>query len=212
MPPEYVVYLVDDDEAVRDALTITLGQANFQVKTFASGPAFLQEYAPEEPGCLLLDLCMPDMDGLAVQRELAKRDIHIPIIFMTAYGTIRESVSAIKAGAFDFVEKPFPRDLLIERIRQAIHQTAHEHESYQRQCDRMARYHQLSPREREIMALIATGKSSKQIAQMLGISPRTVDAHRARLMIKMHAGSLAELGAMAALCDACMETVDVQPT
>ena len=146
MSNECVVYLVDDDEAVREALTVSLGQAGFKVRTFDSGPAFLQAYTQGQPACLLMDLCMPDMDGLAVQRELMRREVHIPIIFMTAYGTIRESVSAIKGGAFDFVEKPFPRNLLIERIQQAISQKVHEQDTYQRQCERMERYQNLSPR------------------------------------------------------------------
>ncbi len=200
MTHEPTVFLVDDDEAVRDALSLSLKEAGFQVECFEGGEKFLAAYTDERPGCLLLDLCMPGMDGLTVQSELVQRKIEIPIVLMTAYGTIRDSVSAIKAGAFDFLEKPVSRPLLLDRIRNALTLDTQLRQIRQHLSQVQARYERLSPREREIMGLIAEGVSSKKIAQMLGISPRTVDAHRARLMVKMQASSVAELGAMSAQC------------
>lgn len=194
------VFVVDDDDAVRDALSISLYNAGLQVECFNTGEGFLNAYSPERPGCLLLDLRMPGMDGLALQQELCNRRFSIPIVFMTAYGSIRDSVSAVKAGAVDFLEKPVSSSVLLDRIRNALEMDAQIREAQRGMSDVKTRYDRLSPREREIMAFIAEGKSSKQIAQLLGISPRTVDAHRARLMVKMQASSLAELGSMSAQC------------
>lgn len=190
------LHLVDDDAAVRDALGTFLRHAGFNVKTYSSGEAFLTEFSLDMTGCILLDLSMPVLDGLDVQQRLQLLHSRIPIIFLTAYGTVRDTVTAIKAGAFDFLEKPCSEEILLESIHEALnhwettqtaeHATAEAHSNFQ----------SLSPREREIMGLIAKGKSSKQIGRLLVISPRTVDAHRARLMMKMHASSIAELGAM----------------
>jgi RNA polymerase sigma factor (sigma-70 family) len=202
-----IVFLVDDDEAVRDALDFSLQQAGFVVESYDSGERFLDAYTGSRPGCLLMDLCMPGMDGLAVQQELIKRQLRIPIIFMSGNGTIRASVSAMKAGALDFLEKPFSRPLLLERIREALDQdcrirasTEAQTEMNVHQAEAKSHYERLSPREKQIIALLTSGKSSKQVAQLLGISPRTVDVHRARLMAKMQASSMAELGAMFMLC------------
>lgn len=200
MKHEPTVFVIDDDDAVRDALSLSLSSAGYHVVCYANGENFLKDYNRDIPGCLLLDLCMPGMDGLAVQRELLQRHINLPIIFMTAYGSIRDSVSAVKAGALDFLEKPVSAAVLIERIRQALELDAQQRAMQNGQAEIRARYERLSPREREIMAFIAEGKSSKQVAQLLGISPRTVDAHRARLMVKMRASSLAELGSLCAQC------------
>jgi FixJ family two-component response regulator len=193
-----MVYLVDDDAAVRDALGTFLRHAGYSVRAYESGEAFLAEFSADCSGCVLLDLSMPGLDGLDVQQRMLQTASRIPIIFLTAYGTVRDTVSAIKAGAFDFLEKPCAEDNLLESIREAI---LHSHAERAAECiasEAKSNYQSLSPREKEIMALIAHGKSSKQIGRLLDISPRTVDAHRARLMMKMKASSLAELGAMSA--------------
>lgn len=179
------VFVVDDDDAVRDALSISLYNAGLQVECFNTGEGFLNAYSPERPGCLLLDLRMPGMDGLALQQELCNRRFSIPIVFMTAYGSIRDSVSAVKAGAVDFLEKPVSSSVLLDRIRNALEMDAQIREAQRGMSDVKTRYDRLSPREREIMAFIAEGKSSKQIAQLLGISPRTVDAHRSHIREKL---------------------------
>jgi len=197
---EATVFLLDDDEAVRDALSVSLRHAGFRVEPYSSGPSFLNAFDGDRPGCLLLDLCMPEMDGLSVQQELIARDVRLPVVFMTAHGTIRDSVSALKAGAVDFLEKPFSRTELLECVGEALARDARMRGCLTATSTVKAHYDRLSPREREIMALIASGKSSKQIGATLGISPRTVDAHRARLMVKMQASSLAELGAMSTVC------------
>ena len=215
---EPTVFLADDDEAVRDALSISLQEAGFAVETFASGKEFLRAYQSSRPGCLLMDLCMPDLSGLAVQEELINRDIQIPVIFMTGYGTIRDSVAAIKAGALDFLEKPFSRTLLLDRVGEAIELDRHRRgascaqtAAKAHQADAKSHYERLSPRESEVMSLISAGNSSKQIARLLGISPRTVDAHRARLMVKMQVSSLAELGALFTLCSTSFDPANPAP-
>jgi two-component system, LuxR family, response regulator FixJ len=200
MPSEPTVFVVDDNEAVRDALFICLTNDGFRVECFESGESFLDAVTDEMPGCLLLDQCMPGMDGRAVQEELNRRRYRIPIVFMTAFGTIRDSVAAVKAGALDFLEKPVARLVLLERIQTALAWDEKMRTDRESQSSIRSRYERLSPREREIMEHISEGKSSKQIAKTLGISPRTVDAHRARLMVKMRASSLAELGALHASC------------
>jgi len=191
-----VVHIVDDDDAIRDALGMFLRQSGFNVRTYSSGEAFLAEYSPAITGCVLLDLSMPSLDGLDVQQALLKRHARIPIIFLTAYGTVRDTVSAIKAGAFDFLEKPCSEQILLETLHEAINSWDCVCQAEQASAEAQSHYRSLSPREKEIMGLIATGKSSKQIGRLLTISPRTVDAHRARLMMKMQASSIAELGAM----------------
>lgn len=193
-----VVYLVDDDAAVRDAVGAFLRQAGYNVRAYGSGKSFLAAFSPLDVGCVVLDLSMPEMDGFEVQKELAKQPGKIPIIFMTAYGTVRDSVSAIKAGAFDFLEKPCSRENLLDCIQEAVREAEAARLSERVEAEGQARFDSLSPRERQILGLIAQGMSSKQIARQLAISPRTVDAHRARLMIKMQASSMAELGVLAA--------------
>jgi RNA polymerase sigma factor (sigma-70 family) len=193
-----VVYVVDDDEAVRDAVGTFLRQAGFHVKAYDSGKAFLSAFSPQDLGCVVLDLSMPEMDGFEVQKQLVQSAARIPVIFMTAFGTVRDSVSAIKAGAFDFLEKPCSRENLLACIQEAIREAESARLGEQIEAEGQARFDSLSPRERQILGLIAQGLSSKQIARRLEISPRTVDAHRARLMIKMQASSMAELGVMAA--------------
>jgi two-component system response regulator FixJ len=194
------VFIVDDDEAMRDALTQLLEAVGLRVETYADGPAFLAVYGKGRPGCLLLDMAMPGMTGLEVQAELKARSLMIPIIFLTGHGDIPLAVRALQAGAVDFLEKPILGDTLLERVQRALKMDEEWGQEQSRIQLLQARYARLSPREREIMALMVTGLTSKEIAQQLGISPRTVEVHRTHVTHKMGAANLAELVNMAAWC------------
>jgi len=194
------VFIVDDDEAMRDALTQLLEAVGLRVETYADGPAFLAVYGKGRPGCLLLDMAMPGMTGLEVQAELKVRSLMIPIIFLTGHGDIPLAVRALQAGAVDFLEKPILGDTLLERVQRALKLDKEWGQEQSRIQLLKACYARLSPREREIMALMVTGLTSKEIAQQLGISPRTVEVHRTHVTHKMGAANLAELVNMAAWC------------
>jgi RNA polymerase sigma factor (sigma-70 family) len=200
MNPQPIVFLVDDDEAVRDSLSMSLEMAGLRVEGFASAPAFLDAYDPARPGCLVLDVRMPDMSGLELQEILAARRINIPIIFITGHGDVPMSVKAVKAGAVDFLEKPFKKEVLLERIHEALAQDmqARQDEAQRRQLKDLLAH--LTPREQEVMALVVGGRSNKEIARQLDISPRTVETHRARIMEKMGAESLPDLVTLAVAC------------
>ncbi len=191
------VFLVDDDEAVRDALGGLIEAAGLVVEAYASADAFLDAYRPERPGCLLLDVRMPDMSGLELQEHLAAREVRIPIIFLTGHGDIPMSVRALKAGAEDFLEKPVDDNLLLERVNAAIAMDADARRKMVERLVVVNRYYRLTAREREVMALVVKGNSNKEIARNLNISHRTVDIHRARVMKKMDAVSLPALVTLA---------------
>ncbi len=197
-PP--TVFLVDDDAALRESMSLLLGQAGFQVRTFRSGTAFLDAYTKDEPGCVVLDLRMPEMSGLEVQEALLRAGYAPPILFLSGYGDVPTTVRAIKGGAVDFLVKPVAGELLIERIRQALQEDARQRAAAADQLSIRALYAELTAREREVMLLATKGFSNKEIAQQLGISPRTVESHRARVMEKMGAGGIAELCHMSAVC------------
>jgi two-component system response regulator FixJ len=200
MTPQPTVFLVDDDPAVRDSLSFTLARAELRVESYPSAQAFLEAYTPDQPGCLVLDVSLPGMSGLELQQALSARQIHLPIIFITGYGDIPMSVQAMKAGAIDFLPKPFRKELLLERVLEAL---AEDARSRQDDADKAAfrtRFASLTRREQEIMALVVSGKSNKEIARLLSISHRTVETHRARIMEKMAAKSFSELIAMATAC------------
>jgi two-component system, LuxR family, response regulator FixJ len=201
MNREPTVFLVDDDPTVRDALGLFLESAGMAVKPYASAQDFLAEYRTEWPGCVVLDIRMPGMTGLELQDFLKARNIKIPIIFLTGHGDVPMSVKAFKAGAVDFIEKPFNDHVLLARIREAIEQDSQTRTNQTRIDEVRRRYVQLTPREKEVMRLVACGHSNKKIARQLDISHRTIDVHRARLMEKMQAHSLSELVNMAAICD-----------
>lgn len=194
------VFIVDDDDAMRDALIQLLETVGLQVEPYAGGPAFLAAYGKDRPGCLLLDMAMPGMTGLEVQAELKARSLMIPIIFLTGHGDIPLAVRALQAGAVDFLEKPILGDTLLERVQRALKLDEEWGQEQNRIQLLKACYARLSPREREIMALTVTGLTSKEIAQQLGISPRTVEVHRTHVTHKMGAANLAELVNMAAWC------------
>jgi two-component system response regulator FixJ len=193
------IYLVDDDKGVRKALTLSLSKRGYNIESFDSAESYLGQYEKTQRGCLILDIRMPGMSGIELQKELQSYELNLPIIFITGHGDVPLSVTAMKAGAVDFLEKPFRHNILIERIEEAF--AINDSESTQDNLDQLhkSRFALLTDREQEIMALLIAGpadQSSKQIARTLNISPRTVEHHRARVMEKMEAKSLTHLAAM----------------
>ncbi len=192
-PEQATVFVVDDDDAMRDSLRWLIESAHRNVKTYSSAQEFLDAYDAAQPGCLVLDLRMPGMTGLELQEQLAARNICIPIIFVTAHGTIPTAVRAVQGGAADFITKPFDNQTLLDRIERSI---ARDHQFRREQAKRervAARLALLTRREREVMERVIAGKSNKLIAVELHISGKTVEAHRARVMEKMQASSVAQL-------------------
>jgi two-component system response regulator FixJ len=187
------VFVVDDDPDVRDSLSVLLSSADFQVETFDSARAFLASDALGRAGCLVADVRMPDMDGLELQEELGRRKSKLPVIIITGHGDVPLAVRAMKAGAVDFLEKPFEEERLIAAIKRAM--TANSAMQSQAKAVEIvsARIAQLTGREREVLSLVVAGRANKEIARALNISPRTVEIHRAHVMEKMEADSLAEL-------------------
>ena len=194
---EPLVYVVDDEFAVRDSLTLLVESAGQAVRSFASAEAFLNDYSPEQPGCLLLDIRMPSMSGLDLQDELTARDICIPIIFISGHARIPDSAHAFRAGAVDFLEKPFDNAILMERIAEALKK---DRANRGQRAERLAlenRLDSLTAREKKVLSLMACGNTNKDMAKIMNISNRTVEAHRARIMEKMQAESLVDLMRMA---------------
>jgi two-component system response regulator FixJ len=196
-----VVYVVDDEFAVRDSLTLLVESNGQAVRSFASAEAFLNDYSPDQPGCLLLDIRMPTMSGLELQDELMARDICIPIIFISGHARIPDSAHAFRAGAVDFLEKPFDNATLMERVAEALKK---DKENRAQRTERLAlenRLGSLTARETKVLYLIASGDSNKEIGKKMGISNRTVEAHRARIMEKTQSENLADLMRMATRLD-----------
>lgn len=194
------VFIVDDDPAVRDALHQQLTGAGFLVQTFDDGRSFLDSIRPEDSGCVVLDMAMPGMTGMEVQAALSTRGIQLPVIFLTAFGDIPLTVNALKGGAMDFLEKPTPGPVLVGKLREALALDAKRRREIGECRATRERYEELTDREKEILHLVVRGQSSKKIAQRLGISHRTVEVHRTHIMLKMGAGSVAELAGMATAC------------
>lgn len=189
-----VIYLVDDDDSVRRALTRLIQSAGYQVQAYDSARAFLQrDGATDQHACLVLDMRLPDLSGLELQRELNAASPALPIIFISGYGDIPMTVSALRAGASDFLPKPVEGRDLLRAIAQALDRAIEARESRQEVESIRSRLGRLTPRERDVMALVVTGLLNKQIACELGTVEKTVKVHRARMMEKMEAHSLAEL-------------------
>ena len=186
------VHVVDDDAAVRDSLRMLLEAAGFAVRTFDSASAFLAS-APMGLGCVLTDVRMPEIDGLALLRRLRELGVHLPVIVMTGQGDIAIAVQAMKAGAIDFLEKPFDDATLIEAIGKAQKQSERLQEVAEASAEAATRLATLTPREREVFDLLVTGLPNKAIANTLGASPRTIEVHRARIMEKLGAKNAADL-------------------
>lgn len=188
-----IIYLVDDDDSIRRSLSFLLESDGFTVKTFDSGEALL-DYCPlESSGCILLDLRMPGMSGLQLQRALAARQVQLPIIFITGHGDTKTAVRAMKDGAVDFLEKPFTDDQLLESVTTAIAKHEAEMQHRLRHDGAQKLLARLSPRERDVVQHVIAGHASKDIAAQLGISARTVEAHRNKIMHKLEVRNVAEL-------------------
>ena len=192
-PKPAAVFVVDDDDAVRNSLRLLLKSVGLPTVAFASAREFLDSWHPAQPGCLVLDVRMPGMSGLDLQEELNRRGAIIPVIFISGHGDIPMAVEAIQHGAFDFLQKPFRDQDLIDRVQRAL---AADHGNRQSLVQRgvlRGRYESLTPREQEVLTLVTRGKANKVMAGDLGVSQRTVEIHRARVMEKMGAQSLAQL-------------------
>lgn len=195
--PDPIVYLIDDDEAVRVAVKDLLESVGLRAQTFASGREFLKAARADVPSCLVLDVRLPGVSGLEFQRELTAANVEIPVIFITGHGDIPMTVQAMKAGAVDFLTKPFRDQELLDAIHKAVERDRARREEQAGVEDLRKRYEELTPREREVMGLVVQGLLNKQIATDLGTSETTVKIHRGQVMRKMQADSLPDLVRMA---------------
>ncbi len=187
------VFIVDDDPAIRFAMQALMDSVNLSHEIFGSGDDFLESFTAQRPGCLVLDIRMPGLGGLELQEELINRDITLPIIFITGHGDVPMAVEAMQKGAVDFIQKPFRDQDLLDRITEALKTDKERREKRQKHAEVAERVARLTNREREVFDLVVTGKPNKVIAYELGVSQRTVEIHRARVMEKMQARSLADL-------------------
>ncbi|HEX8978502.1 MAG TPA: response regulator [Parasulfuritortus sp.] len=190
---EPTVYIVDDDNSVRDSLALLLNFRGFRTREFASGEAFLEAWKPEWRGCLLLDLRMTGMDGLTLQQMLIDQGSRLPIVFLTGHGDIAQARTALKAGAVDFLEKPVDHESLFASVDEALRKDTQQRAEEQRLADLEGRLGRLSERERQVMERVVAGRHNREIAAELEISPRTVEVFKARMMEKMQARSVPEL-------------------
>jgi FixJ family two-component response regulator len=196
------VFVIDDDDGVRGSLKLLFKSVNLPVTAYASAQEFLPVYADDQPGCLVVDVRMPGMSGLELQQQLNLRGSMIPVIFITGHGDISMAVEAMQHGAFDFLPKPFRDQDLLDRVQRALERDAVNRRSLGATENLRERLESLTPREREVLALVTGGKPNKVVAADLGVSQRTVEIHRARVMEKMQADSLAHLVRMTLGIDA----------
>lgn len=204
-PPSPTVFVVDDDAAVRTAMQFLFRSVGITAELYASGDDFLAAFDAVRPGCLVLDIRMPGLGGLELQERLLERNGRLPIIFVTGHADVPMAVEAMQKGAFDFIQKPFRDQELLERVSAALDRDRHMRDDSDRRADVAERHSQLTPREREVMQLVVTGRANKVIAFELGMSQRTVEIHRARVMEKMSAQSLADLVRMSLVLPAARQ-------
>jgi two-component system, LuxR family, response regulator FixJ len=191
--PQPTIFVVDDDEGVRNSLRLLIKSVGLVTRVFASADEFLAAYRPDQPGCLVLDVRMPGMSGLELQQQLNLRGAVVPVIFITGHGDIPMAVEAMQNGAFDFLQKPFRDQELLDRIQRALDSDSKNRAALAQHGQIRARFDSLTEREREVLKLLTGGKQNKTMAAELGLSQRTVEIHRARIMEKTGAGSLAQL-------------------
>jgi FixJ family two-component response regulator len=191
--PDSIVYVVDDDSSVREAIKSLIRSVGLRVETFGTAQEFLKSARPDAPGCVVLDVRLPGLSGLDLQRELAANGINLPVIFITGHGDIPMSVRAMKAGALEFLTKPFRDQDLLDAIQQALERDRGARQQRLQTAELRERFDSLTAREREVMGLVVSGLLNKQIAGELGTSEVTIKIHRSQVMKKMGAGSLAEL-------------------
>jgi FixJ family two-component response regulator len=191
--PECIVFVVDDDPLVRDSIADLLRSAGFTVRTFESAGEFIRSPHPDVPGCLILDVELPDISGLDLQAELAKSGVEMPIVFLTGHGDIPMSVRAMKAGAVEFLTKPCGKQELFDAIEEALLRDGEARKQRSDNFELQQRLETLTPRERQVLALVVAGRLKKQIAGELGTTELTIKVHRGRVMRKMGADSLADL-------------------
>jgi RNA polymerase sigma factor (sigma-70 family) len=203
-PP--VVFVVDDDPSVRSSLKFLLSSVGLQVESFDSADALLQRKLPDAPSCLVLDVRLRGLSGLDFQRELAARNCHMPIIFITGHGDIPMSVRAMKAGAVEFLTKPFRDQDLLDAVRIALEKDRERRERKKEVSDLKERFNSLTPREQKVISLVVEGMLNKQIADQLGTAENTVKVHRSRAMEKMRAQSVAELVKMIDKLESSMQS------
>ena len=200
-----VVFVVDDDPSIRSSLKFLMSSVGLQVECFDSADALLQRKLPDAPSCLVLDVRLRGLSGLDFQRELAARNCHMPIIFITGHGDIPMSVRAMKAGAIEFLTKPFRDQDLLDAVRIALAKDRERCERKKEVSDLKERFNSLTPREQEVISMVVSGMLNKQIADQLGTAENTVKVHRSRAMEKMHAQSVAELVKMLGKLESSVE-------
>lgn len=191
--PEPTVFVVDDDAAVRQSFEWLVGSVGLHTETYASAQDFLDAYDPARPGCLVLDVRMPGMSGLELQERLAGEGVSLPVIVVSGYGDVPTAVRVMKQGAVDFIEKPFSDQAMLDRIQASIERDLEARQAEAERASARTNRDRLTRRESEVMELVIVGKSNKEIARDLAISPKTVEVHRANVMKKMQADSLADL-------------------
>lgn len=205
MTDNQTVFIVDDDESVRDSLALLLRAAGLNVARFSSGNAFLEAVTSSQNGCLLLDVRMPGLNGLEVQKELTARHVVLPVIIMTGHGDLTMAVNAMKAGCIDFLQKPFDHDHILETVNAALEKSAKDWKATNQAETISRRLLNLTQRERDVLGELVAGNANKVIAYNLDISPRTVEIHRARVMEKMQARNIAHLLRQVIAADAMPE-------
>lgn len=187
------VFIIDDDTEVRQALALLMESVGLKASTYASADAYLEDFTPDTPGCLILDVRMPGMSGLELQARLTAEAIHPPVIIITGHGDVPMAVRAVQAGAVDFIEKPFNEQALLDSVHRALDIDAKKRGRASKLAEIQARLASLTPREQQVMKMVVTGKRNKVIALDLSVSQSTVEAHRAKVMEKMQAQSLSDL-------------------